>query len=135
MTDDVAGLMVMLPYHLWVSNLIRQHRYGKAAGVLFEFLLATKRLRRYREPGGWVAITSDRLAWTGMSAATRIRGLRALEEMELVELRQEGGHAFRARLLYDAKALEGDPVYPDADIPIPKDSTERAIAWLTGKAA
>ena len=132
--DDSGWLKVMVPFHVDVHQRVAHHRYGKAASILFVWLLAAAKVGNYQEPGGWVVMSSARLQWLGLSGNTRTRGLRALEELGLVELRQEGNQAYRARLLYNAADADG-LIYVEDDGSVPVSDLTEAYAERLGRAA
>ena len=57
-----------------------------------------------------------------------------VDEAYLLPYPSAGHDAYRARLLYDARALDGEPVLPDGDIELPQDSTDEVIRHLLGTA-
>jgi hypothetical protein len=128
--EDAGELKVMVPFHIHILRKILDQPHGKPAALLFLYLLATSRLHRHKEPGGWISVSGIKTAGLYLSAASRVRGLRALEDLGLVQLRQDGNHAYRAKLLYDARALDGEPVLPDGDVELPDDFTEQAVRQL-----
>ena len=130
--EDVSELKVMVPFHIEIMRRILEHPNGKPAALLFAYLLATSRLYRHKEAGGWVSVSRMKTAGLGLSSSSRIRGLEALADLGVAELRRKGNCAYRARLLYDARAADGEPVLPDGDIQLPPDSTEQAVRQLTG---
>jgi hypothetical protein len=108
--EQVLALQVMAPFHLGVEKAILGHRYGKAAKLLFSYLQALTKMGRTQ--AGWVPVPQRVADALGLSRQSRIRGLRALEHLGLVELEQSGRRTDRACLCHCApatRAIAGAP--------------------------
>lgn len=103
--ERILDYKVMVPIEIRVSIQIANHQYGKWARVIFDYLLAANQMRLYRE-GGWISVSQAKLHPLGLTTKTRRRGLLALEELGLVELRQEGKHTYYAKLAYSCPVRE-----------------------------
>ena len=75
-------------------------------------------------------MSNARLQWLQLDRHTRIRGLKALEELGVIELKQSGNQAYRARLRYSAGPTDGEAVLPEDSLPEVPDLTEEAVARL-----
>jgi len=75
-------------------------------------------------------MSNARLQWLQLDRHSRIRGLKALEELGLIELKQSGNQAYRARLLYSAGQADGVAVLPEDSLPEVPDLTEETLARL-----
>ena len=91
----------MIPIELDVSARIAAHRYGAPARVVFDYLLVAHRLRDWTDGDGFTRVSQRTMRELGVASRSRRRALAALDELGLVELRQEGHGAYRARLLYE----------------------------------
>ena len=95
---EVLEYFAMMPIQLKVSKQILQHRHGSAARLLLDYLMAVTKMGRTKD--GWASVSQMITAGLGLDRKTRVRGLKALEELGLVELKQEGRQAYWAKLLY-----------------------------------
>lgn len=102
MSETIHHLKVMAPVELGVSAAILDHRYGKVARLLFDYLLVQTKMQHAVDSEGFVSVSQSRLRSLGIDTSSRRRGLLALEELGLVERRQTGQGAYRAKLLYNA---------------------------------
>lgn len=100
----IAQQKVMVAVELGVSAKILNHPHGKPARLLFDYLLAQNAMRYGLDEEGYVPVSQVKLDGLGIDTKSRRRGLLALEELELVKVRQEGHGTYRAKLLYAAPA-------------------------------
>ena len=108
--EAVLAFKVMVPFHLGVVAEIARHPHGKAALVLFHYLQAVTAMNRTRN--GWASVSQEALRGVpGLDTSSRRRGLKALEELGLVELKREGRTAYHAKLLYQCPS-EGQLARP-----------------------
>jgi hypothetical protein len=96
--EEILEYRVMTPFSLRVAYSILDHPNGKAAAKLFLYLMSVTRMGRTKD--GWASMSSVITEGTGLDRATRIRGLKALKQMNLIELKQSGHKAYWAKLLY-----------------------------------
>jgi hypothetical protein len=123
MNIDNTRLKVMVPYEVKVSAEILDHRYGKAARLVFDFLLARSAMKYGMDADGFVIVSQVSMQGFGLDTMSRRRGLLALEELGLIQLRQEGQGAYRAKLLYgspksDKPNRSARPKLETEDLPI-----------------
>ena len=96
--DQILEYFAMMPIELKVSKQILQHPHGNAARLLLDYLMAVTKMGRTQD--GWASVSQMITAGLGLDRKTRVRGLKALEELGLIELKQQGRKAYWAKLLY-----------------------------------
>jgi hypothetical protein len=94
---------VTVPFELSVVQRIARHKHGRPAMMLFHYLQVFSKLRRAQD--GWVSVSQEATKGLDLDTMSRRRGLKALEELGIVELSQEERKAYRARLLYKCPRL------------------------------
>ena len=130
----MSEYQVMRPFAVSTATEILEHPHGIAALKLFLCLLVDSSLQGGRNR--WIPITAERLQEIGapMPATTRRRGVKALQELGLIELRQTGNRAYQAKLLYKARALKSAEADPETDPAIAKalaaDDTDAVLGYV-----
>ena len=109
--EAVLAYKVMIPFELSVVVRILAHPHGKSAMVAFHYLQDISKIRNGAKDG-WLPVSQDATRGLGLDTQSRRRGLRALEELGLVALRQKGHSAYQAKLLYGCPDARARPATP-----------------------
>jgi DNA-binding transcriptional ArsR family regulator len=124
MKESLSKLQVMQPVELGVSAKILAHKHGNPARIIFDYLLVQSKLHNVEDPEGYVSVSQATMDILGVSTASRRRGLKALEELGLVNIKQEGHTTYRAKLLYRAPTLRKPMRRGPSKLPVRKQLSE-----------
>lgn len=74
MSEAIHHLKVMAPVELGVSAAILDHRYGKVARLIFDYLLVQTKMQHALDSEGFVSVSQSRLRSLGIDTSSRRRG-------------------------------------------------------------